>query len=215
MTARLRSASFVALLLVSVVGLAGVLEGARLYFGNVARADVIAQIDAGIASGAASAGPAIPTGSGSSALLAVVEVPAPLPLPPPVPVLPDPLAHPLDAASELGQLQHQSWPLAILGALLMLSRAIQTWAPKHKQDTGKLGAAARWLAGGVRATVIAGLIPIALAAFNALAIGGAWTSVALAAFGAAVALFVPAQRTPQGQPLPSAPLPVATVVSGA
>lgn len=123
----------------------------------------------------------------------------------------DPVVNPMAALNDERDLQRQGWAVFLLGVLLMLARGLQSWAPSHKDDVGKVGAAARWLAGGARAFAIAGVIATAGAAYNALVLGGAWGAVVLAAIGAGFAALVPAKRPTQGAPLPTAQV----VASGA
>lgn len=101
----------------------------------------------------------------------------------------DPVAEPMAAFDDVVAMKKIGWPLALLGALIMLARGVQSAAKRW--PTVK---ALAWLGTGVRAFVIAGVITVSTASFNALATGGTWFAVAMAAFGAFLALLAPAPK---------------------
>jgi hypothetical protein len=75
------------------------------------------------------------------------------------------------------------WPLAVLAAIIMLGRGV-----------GQLGKKLAWLAWlnrGKAAVITAGVVTVAIAGFNALALGGTWYAALLAVATAGFALMKP------------------------
>lgn len=108
---------------------------------------------------------------------------APAPAPRgPAAELDDPLEHPADAWSDLVAAKRSGgWALALLAGLVMMLR-VATRIP------GGIGA---WLDVGKRATAVAVGAAGAVAAYDALALGGRLSSVLFAIVGAALALMMP------------------------
>lgn len=120
--------------------------------------------------------PAITAGSGSGSGSAV---------PAPADQLHNPVDAPVAAYDDFKAAQKIGWPLALLAALVMLTRGIATAATRWSISW------LAWLAKGAAATAISGAGAIGAAAFNTLALGGTWFAVAVAAMGALLALMTP------------------------
>lgn len=88
----------------------------------------------------------------------------------------DPLSNPAAAWNDLQAAQKVGWPLAILAGAVVLSKLLS-----------RLGGVWSKLNTGKAALVIGGLSAVAVAAYNALAQGGSWLAVAIAAVVAAAA----------------------------
>lgn len=113
--------------------------------------------------------------------LSIAPAPAPAPRGPAA-ELDDPLEHPADAWGDLVAAKRSGgWALALLAFLVMVAR-MATRLP------GGIGA---WLGVGTRATVVAVVTAGAVAAYDALALGGRLSSVLFAIVGAALALMMP------------------------
>jgi hypothetical protein len=97
--------------------------------------------------------------------------------------LADPTVAPIQAVSQLAQLEHVGWPLALLAVLIMLSRAGVALAPRYAL-TAKLER-------GKRLMVVAGVGTVAAAAFNTVALGGSWTAALVGAAGVVFAMLSP------------------------
>ena len=117
------------------------------------------------------------------ALLAIVRAHAG-----PADGLHDPLtAAPLDTWADLARAKSAGgWALALVAALVMVARTA-TRIP------GAIGA---WLGTGRRATIVAGVAAVAVAAYDVLAAGGTWAAVLLAVIGAALAAMHPVAPAP-------------------
>ena len=133
------------------------------------------------------------------ALLAIVRAHAG-----PADALHDPLtAAPLDTWADLARAKSAGgWALALVAGLVMLARAA-TRIP---------GAIGMWLGTGRRATIVAGVAAVAVAAYDVLAAGGTWAAVLLAVIGAALAAMHPAAPAPRGV---SDPATTAKIIGGA
>ncbi len=97
--------------------------------------------------------------------------------------LPDAVSNPGKAFDAAKAAQKISWPLAVLAVIIMLGRGV-----------GQLGKKLSWLAWlnkGAAAVVMAGIVTVSIAAFNALASGGNWYAVLVAVAGAGFALLKP------------------------
>jgi pheromone shutdown protein TraB len=116
---------------------------------------------------------------------AAVTAPAPKG---PADELDNPLDHPADAYADLVAAKRSGgWALALLAGLVMLARmAVRL--------PGGIGA---WLGVGTRATVVAVVTAGAVAAYDALALGGRLSSVLFAVVGAALALMMPHTAKPE------------------
>jgi hypothetical protein len=97
--------------------------------------------------------------------------------------LDDPAEHPDKAVDEFLDLKDVSWPLAVLGALVMLAKAIGYLAPNY--------AWAAWLGQGRRLMIAAGVGAVATAALKVLLVGGTWAAAGIAAAGAVLVLVSP------------------------
>jgi hypothetical protein len=100
----------------------------------------------------------------------------------------DPVIAPVEAYDDFRAAQKIGWPLALLAALVMLTRGLATASTKWSIS---------WLAflsKGAAAVILAGLGTCGAAAFNTLALGGTWFAVATAAIGAALALIQPTPK---------------------
>lgn len=105
--------------------------------------------------------------------------------------LADPIVAPTDAYADLIAAKRSGgWALALLAGLVMLSRVAA-------RIPGSIG---EWLRTGPRATIVAAVAAISVAAFDALALGGGWGAVLFAAVGAGFALLAPVP-TPRQRPL--------------
>lgn len=97
--------------------------------------------------------------------------------------LPDIVTNPGKAFDAEKAAYKLGWPLAVLAAIIMLGRG-----------AGLLGRQFSWLAWigkGKAAVVTAGIVTVAIAAFNALALGGTWYAALFAAIYAGLALLKP------------------------
>jgi hypothetical protein len=98
--------------------------------------------------------------------------------------LPDVAANPAAAISaEKAAYNKEGWPLALLAGLIMLGRGVGFFAKKW--------APLAWLGKGRAAVITAGVVTLAAAAFNALALGGTWYAALVAAAAAGFALMKP------------------------
>lgn len=102
----------------------------------------------------------------------------------------DPLSAPSAAFDDLKAAKKTSWPLAVLAGLIMLLRTAAKVGAKY--------AWFGWLAKGKAAVATAGLLVVATAAFDVLAMGGSWVSVLTAAAAAGFALLVPVTKAKAG-----------------
>lgn len=132
----------------------------------------------------ADTGSAVTAGSASSGSGSAVAAPADQ--------LPDAVAHPADAiTAEKAAYNKAGWPLAVLAGLIMIGRGLgavsKKWAPLA------------WLGKGRAAVLAAGGVTLAIAAFNALALGGTWYAAIVAAASAGFALMRP-HAEPQPAP---------------
>ena len=108
---------------------------------------------------------------------------------PPSTTIDDPIVAPSAAWDDLKAARKTSWPLAVLAGLIMLARLAGSAGSKMK--------ALAWLGKGKAAFAAAGVLAVATAAFDVLALGGSWVSVLTAAAAAGFALMVP---TPTAKP---------------
>lgn len=97
--------------------------------------------------------------------------------------LPDIYAHPGDAFDATKAAYKLGWPIALLAGIIMLGRGIG--------QAGKKLAWLAWLNKGAAAVITAGVVTVAIAAFNALALGGTWYAAGLASAAAGFALMKP------------------------
>lgn len=104
------------------------------------------------------------TGSGS----AVVTAPADQ--------LADPLKEPGEAISDLKSAKRDGWAIAVLAGAVMAARLL-----------GRLGGRFKKLSEGKVALVIGAVTAMLVSAYNALALGGSWGAVAMAAIVAGAA----------------------------
>ena len=91
----------------------------------------------------------------------------------------DPIEHPLAALDDVRTSKKTGWPLAVFAILVMLMKAI-AYSSAKLQGMPLIGAAAKWLAIGKRAMIVAGVGTIAAAGYNTLATGGTWAAVIVA-----------------------------------
>lgn len=126
---------------------------------------------------------------------ATIAAPAPAPAPAaeakPSDELTDPITDPAGTYADLvGAKQRGGWALLVLGVLVVLTRLLA-------RVGGSIGA---WFGAGTRGVVVAAVAAMAVGAYDALALGGSWAGVIIAALGAALALWhpVPPQKEPPG-----------------
>jgi len=97
--------------------------------------------------------------------------------------LSDPTSNPVAAYHELVALKGR-WPLLVFAVLVLLAKLAH-----YAGD--KFGAVGRWLAVGKRSMYLAAVGGLAASCFDSLASGGTWSSVALVAGAALLALLSP------------------------
>ncbi len=95
----------------------------------------------------------------------------------------DPAIQPVEAWDDAKAARKLGWPVALLAALIMLSRGIGTAG----RNVPWLG----WLNKGRAAVIVAGVGTVATAGFNAVGLGGTWFAVLMAAAAAFFALIPP------------------------
>lgn len=106
--------------------------------------------------------------------------------------LPDLASNPTKAFDAEKAAYKLGWPLGLLAAIIMLGRGIG--------QAGRKLAWLAWLNKGAAAVITAGAVTVAIAAFNALALGGTWYAAALASAAAGFALL-----KPHVEPQPASP----------
>jgi hypothetical protein len=168
-------------------GLAGIALGILLMFTSFHVGAQLAHADTP---------PSLIAGSASSSSGSAIASPADQ--------LHDAIAQPTAAFDDVKAAEKLGWPVALLAAVILLGRG-----------AGQLGRKLSWLAWlnkGKAAVITAGIVTVAIAAFNAIALGGTWFAAAMAAASAGFALLHPVAPP---QPAPpsdgSAELPTAHV----
>lgn len=136
-------------------------------------------------------------GVGSGAAAPLARPPAPVivappadshALPPPATAIPaDPLAQPQAAFDELQAAKKLGWPILVLVVLIIASRLL-----------ARLGGVFTFLGTGKASLVIAGVGAVALAAYNAIALGGTWLAAGMAAMLAGIAAWDAAAKPKAG-----------------
>lgn len=93
----------------------------------------------------------------------------------------DPLKEPAAVIDDVKAARHQSWPLAVLVALIAVTKSL-AFLP---------GTVGKWFATGKQAMVVAGVLGVTVALYNAVALGGSWYAAGGAAVVALIALLSP------------------------
>lgn len=151
---------------------------------NPAPDAVVAGATAGSAVGSGFAAPAVGSGSSSIGSASATTVSTTTTITN-ADQLHDVLSDPIGAYEDVKTLASVKRSFAALAVLILLTRIVA-------RLPGKIGA---WFRVGVRATIVAGVGTVAVAVFNLATTGATLMSLAIAAFGAIVALLdpVPAQ----------------------
>lgn len=103
----------------------------------------------------------------------------------------DPMVDPIGAFDDLKAAKKVNWPLALLAGLILLTKGLATASKKWPSFSGF-----SWLNKGKVAVVVAGILTVAVAAFNSLALGGTWFAVMSAAAATLFSLMVPTHTAP-------------------
>lgn len=106
----------------------------------------------------------------------------------PADVLDDPVTNPAAAFDDAKAMHKLGWPLLLLASLIMIAKGLLTAGKRWSWSWLK------WLNTGVRAVAIAGVITVASAAFNTLALGGTYFAVMVAAAGALFTMIAPTPK---------------------
>lgn len=137
----------------------------------------LATAEIGTMLAAADAGSGSGSGSGSAASSPAL---------PTADQLHDPLTNPILAYDDARTLKTGGWALALLGGLVMVSKGLAGANAKWPNSS-----LLSWLAKGKTAVIVAGVAALAIAAFNALVLGGGWAAALIAAGGVALTVIHP------------------------